>query len=346
MERTADSLETLMRERVRATLEALVEEELAAALGADRSARVGAVRQGYRHGTRPRTLTTSLGPTTLAMPRARIHGAGTVSEWRSQLVPRYQRRTRRVDEAVLGVYLAGTNTRRIKAALAPLLRGGPLSKDAISRLVGRLREDFQTWRTRDLAGDQIRYLFLDGWYPKVRLGKQRVRVPVLVTLGVRADGQRVVLDLRLVGDESAAAWSEVVASLVARHLPAVLFECVACDNATYVEDCLRTMKSLQRVGYRGLLLYDNVGNLMGRYSLSDLSPFQNCLFCQLTGRNLYYFDILVMKDEDVYEWAWSSSSPDSGNSCSGRAACGSAGPADERGGLRCPVPSSCSPACG
>ncbi len=217
-ERTADSLETLMRERVRATLEGLVEEELAAALGADRSARVGTVRQGYRHGTRPRTLTTSLGPTTLAMPRARIHGAGPVSEWRSQLVPRYQRRTRRVDEALLGVYLAGTNTRRIKAALAPLLRGGPLSKDAISRLVGRLREDFETWRTRDLAGDQIRYLFLDGWYPKVRLGKQRVRVPVLVTLGVRADGQRVVLDFRLVGDESAAAWSEVVASLVARHL--------------------------------------------------------------------------------------------------------------------------------
>ncbi len=217
-ERTVDSLETLMRERVRATLEALVEEELAAALGADRSARVGTVRQGYRHGTRPRTLTTSLGPTTLAMPRARIHGVGTASEWRSQLVPRYQRRTRRVDEALLGVYLAGTNTRRIKAALAPLLRGGPLSKDAISRLVGRLREDFETWRARDLAGDQIRYLFLDGWYPKVRLGKQRVRVPVLVTLGVRADGQRVVLDLRLVGDESAAAWSEVVASLVARHL--------------------------------------------------------------------------------------------------------------------------------
>lgn len=38
-------------------------------------------------------------------------------------------------------------------------------------------------------------------------------------LGVRADGQRVVLDLRLAGEESAASWGEVVASLVARHLP-------------------------------------------------------------------------------------------------------------------------------
>ena len=144
-ERTADSLETLMRERVRATLEGLVEEELAAALGADRSARVGTVRQGYRHGTRPRTLTTSLGPTTLAMPRARIHGAGTVSEWRSQLVPRYQRRTRRVDEALLGVYLAGTNTRRIKRRVKT--QASLPSQDAVLLLLfGLLRSGAITLR--------------------------------------------------------------------------------------------------------------------------------------------------------------------------------------------------------
>ena len=40
------------------------------------------------------------------------------AEWRSATVPRYQRRTVRVDEAILGVYWAGTNTRRIKGALA------------------------------------------------------------------------------------------------------------------------------------------------------------------------------------------------------------------------------------
>jgi hypothetical protein len=60
-----------------------------------------------------------------------------------------------VDEAILGVVLADGNTRRIKGALVPLLRGGPLSKDAVSRLVGRLREDFGTWRSRDLADEDI-----------------------------------------------------------------------------------------------------------------------------------------------------------------------------------------------
>ena len=213
------SLELMIRRRARGLIDAIVEEELAAALGAAPSARVGEGRQGYRHGTRERTLTTSLGPTTFAMPRGRVTTpAGTTAEWRSELVPRYQRRSERVDEAILGVYLSGTNTRRIKGALAPLLRGGPLSKDAVSRIVGRLADDFETWRRRDLAEDQIQYLLMDGWYPKVRIGKRRVRVPVLVTLGVRADGQRVVLDVRLAGDESTAAWRDVIRSLVERQV--------------------------------------------------------------------------------------------------------------------------------
>jgi putative transposase len=212
-------LEMAIRQRARMLIDAIVEEELEHALGAAPSVRVGPTRTGYRHGTRERTLTTSLGPTTFAMPRARVvTPEGGTAEWRSALVPRYQRRSEQVDAAILGVYLSGTNTRRIKGALAPLLRGGPLSKDAVSRLVGRLADDFETWRSRDLADDHIQYLLLDGWYPKVRIGKRRVRVPVLVTLGVRADGERVVVDVRLVGDESTAAWRDVIHALVARHV--------------------------------------------------------------------------------------------------------------------------------
>jgi transposase-like protein len=212
------SLEMVIRSRARSWIETIIEDELECVLQAKPSSRVDG-RRGYRHGTRERTLTTSLGPTTIAMPRARLQRAdGSTTEWQSHAVRRYQRRTELVDEAILGVYLSGTNTRRIKGALAPLLRGGPLSKDAVSRLVGRLAEDFETWRARDLAEDAIQYLLLDGWFPKVRIGKRRVRVPVLVTLGVRADGERVVLDVRLAGDESTAAWRDVIRSLVERHV--------------------------------------------------------------------------------------------------------------------------------
>ena len=153
------------------------------------------------------------------MPRGRLSdGQGRSQEWGSQTVARYERRSQRVDEAIVGVYLSGTNTRRIRGALAPLLRGGPLSKDAVSRLVGRFKDDFEQWQKRDLQEDKIRYLYMDGWYPKVRIDKKRVRVPVLVTLGTRDNGERIVIDLRIAGEESSAAWGEVVEGLVQRHL--------------------------------------------------------------------------------------------------------------------------------
>jgi putative transposase len=213
-----DTIELRMRERIRATIEEIVEEELAAALGAGPSSRVEG-RRGYRHGSRERTLTTTMGSATFEMPRARLVAAdGARKEWQSETIRRYERRTARLDEAILGVYLCGANTRRIRGALAPLLRGGPLSKDAVSRLVGRLAQDFAAWSERDLAGEAVRYLIQDGWYPKVRIGKRRVVVPVLVTLGVREDGERVVLDMRMAGEESGASWSEVLASLVRRKM--------------------------------------------------------------------------------------------------------------------------------
>ena len=213
-----DTIELRMRERIRATIEEIVEEELAVALGAGRSSRVEE-RRGYRHGTRERTLTTTLGPATFEMPRARVVAAdGARKEWRSETIRRYERRTARLDEAILGVYLCGANTRRIRGALAPLLRGGPLSKDAVSRLVGRLAQDFAAWSERDLAGEVVCYLIQDGWYAKVRIGKRRVVVPVLVTLGVREDGERIILDMRMAGEESGASWSEVLASLVRRKM--------------------------------------------------------------------------------------------------------------------------------
>jgi transposase-like protein len=214
-----DTIEAEIRGRVRGMIEAIVEAELESVLGAGRSERVGAARTGYRHGARERQLTTSLGKTTIMLPRARLKSAdGAENEWHSRIIRRYQRRTERVDGALLGAYLSGINTRRLRGALSPLLREAPLSKDAVSRLVGRLRDEFTAWSTRDLAAEEVCYLFLDGWYPRVRIGKKRARVPVLVTMGVCADGRRIVLDMRIAGQESEAAWRELLQSLVERHL--------------------------------------------------------------------------------------------------------------------------------
>ena len=74
------SLEMAIRQRARLLIDAIVEEELEHALGAAPSVRVGEARAGYRHGTRERTLTTSLAPTTFPMPRARLVTAAGMTE--------------------------------------------------------------------------------------------------------------------------------------------------------------------------------------------------------------------------------------------------------------------------
>ncbi|MBX3026706.1 hypothetical protein KF840_17510 [bacterium] len=97
----------------------------------------------------------------------------------------------------MGIYLSGTNTRRLRGALAPLLRRAA-GQDAISRLVGRLREDFHVEPAGPWRPSRSATCFSTAGIRGSRIGK-RVRVPVLVTLGTCADGRRVLLDLRVAG---------------------------------------------------------------------------------------------------------------------------------------------------
>ena len=213
-------LEQQLREQVREAIETVLEAELTAALGSGRHERT-ARRAGYRHGTVDRTLTTRDGVRQLRVPRGRVrHADGTTREFRSQLIPRYARRTREVDAAILSSYLAGANSRRIRAALRPLLGDQHLSKSAVSRIVGRLKVLFATWQTRPLADERYAVLFLDGVHLKVRLARRVVAVPVLVALGGTLAGQKRLVALQLAATEAAVSWRAVLTDLQQRGLPA------------------------------------------------------------------------------------------------------------------------------
>jgi transposase-like protein len=207
--------------RIREAIEAVLEEELLAALGADRHEQAPS-RRGYRHGTRTRTVTTVDGTRALRVPRGRVQTATGTTEFQSAVLPRYARRTREIDDAVLGCYLAGANSRRIRQALQPLLGTQHLSKSAVSRVVARLKDLLARWQTRPL--DEARYgiIFLDGFHLRVRLAGRVVVVPVLAALGVTDDGQKQLLALQLAASEATAAWGHLVGDLQARGLPAPL----------------------------------------------------------------------------------------------------------------------------
>jgi putative transposase len=214
------SVDEFLRARVRELVEEILQEEVTGTIGPARSAR-GATRAGYRHGTRPRRLTLVAGTVEITVPRARLqHPDGRWTEWQSELLPRYRRMSAAVEQAVLRTYLAGCNTRRLKAALSPLVHKGPLSKSAVSRLVQRLQVAFETWQARDLSETPMPYVYLDALYPRVRCAGRVGVLPVLVALGITPLGDKVVLALQTSGVETGAAWADLVETLVARGLRA------------------------------------------------------------------------------------------------------------------------------
>jgi len=234
-----DPIEAGIRERVRGFIEALVEQELGAALGRGRYERDAGRPKGYRNGTRERQLTGSFGPVRISVPRARLatEGGGT-REWRSAALPRYARMTRQVEALIAGAYLAGTNTRRVKRALAALFKGA-VGKDVVSRTWRKVRADWEAWNKRSLAEEPIVRLILDGTVVRVRLDRKATAISLLVVLGVRRDGQKVLLAVRNMGGESEAAWRGVLDGLVARGLRTPEFLIV--DGAAGLERALAAL---------------------------------------------------------------------------------------------------------
>ena len=220
-----DPIETEVRARSRQFIEDLIRGELDAALARPRYGRgkmagneAMAEVTGHRHGSRTRSLTGTFGPIEIAVPRARLtKPEGGTAEWKSQALRAYQRRTLAADALIASSYLAGTNTRRVRRALAALF-GGTVGKDTVSRTWRKVKSDWDAWNSRSLAEEPIVRLILDGTVVRVRLDRKATSISLLVVLGVRADGQKVLLAIRSMGGESAEAWRTVLGDLIKRGL--------------------------------------------------------------------------------------------------------------------------------
>ena len=230
-----DPIEDRLRAMVRQTIEAMFEEELAQALGRARYAR-GGKGKGYRNGHRERELVGTFGTETVRVPRARIEGEdGRAREWRSKALPRYRRLTKKAEALIASVYLSGTNTRRVKRALFALFKGA-VSKDVVSRAWRKVKVDWDAWCARNLADEDIVRLILDGTVVRTRIDKRATNVSVLAAIGVRRDGQKVLLSIQNMGGESTAAWADFLGDLDARGLKRPEF--VIVDGAPGLEAAL------------------------------------------------------------------------------------------------------------
>jgi len=118
-------------------------------------------------------------------------------------------------------------------------RRRPGRKDIVSRTWRKVRTDWDAWTRRDLAGEDVVRLILDGTVVRVRLYRRATSISLLVVLGVRRDGQKVLLSIKNMGGESEAAWRSILDDLVARGLRTPEF--LITDGAAGLERALAAL---------------------------------------------------------------------------------------------------------
>ncbi|HLN16305.1 MAG TPA: IS256 family transposase [Acidimicrobiales bacterium] len=182
-------------------------------MGRDRYARGERSREGSRNGYCPTTIKTTAGPVTLERPKLR----GTDAQFASRLLGTGVCRTNALESLVIAGFVRGLSVRDVEATLAEAL--GPeaaLSKSTVSRICEAIKTEFDTWRTRDLSGLRLDYLFLDGSHFKFHAGARSE--PVLAAWGITTDGSPVLVALSPGSSESHDAWADFLNELLSRGL--------------------------------------------------------------------------------------------------------------------------------
>ncbi|MFQ5530815.1 MAG: IS256 family transposase [Gemmatimonadota bacterium] len=174
-----------------------------------------------RNGSYRRQLLTELGDIELHVPRTRRYSP-------VEVVRAYARRAEHIDRMILACFVLGLSTRKVAEALLPIL-GRPVSASTVSRVAKSLDGAVAAFHRRPLR-DHYRVLMLDGVVLTRKTGAGALRRPVLVALGLRADGRKEIIDFRLALAESQVQWELFLNDLYRRGLEGRRLQLVCVDG--------------------------------------------------------------------------------------------------------------------
>ena len=172
-------------------------------------------RQGYANGTKPKRIDTPAGTVTVQVPKTAGHQDAA---FYPQSLERGRRSVRAVMLAVAEMYIKGVSTREVEAVMREFGIES-LSSSQVSRATKMLDEELEAWRTRALG--EIKYLFIDARYEKVRIGGVVRDAAVLSAIGIGLDERRRVLGISVALSEAEVHWRAFLESLQARGMRGV-----------------------------------------------------------------------------------------------------------------------------
>lgn len=206
-----EMIRTDIRETIGQYLSGLMDAELTHFLGRKPYERLeGDVN--HRNGSYGRNFTLKgIGEVDLQVPRDRR------GNFKTHVIPRGKRYEDALRQDLCLMFLTGISTRSL-SMISKKLIGRKISAGEVSNVNNELIEEAEKWRTRDLSEDSFKYIFVDGVCFDMRIGKSIESVPVLVAIGIKKTGQKLVLGLQAGDKESASNWREFFKDLKNRGL--------------------------------------------------------------------------------------------------------------------------------
>lgn len=169
-------------------------------------------RRGYSNGYKPKTVKTRMGEITFSIPQVREGG------FYPSVLEKGLRSERALTMTLAEMYVQGVSTRKVKE-ITEQLCGFEVSAEQVSRATAQLDSVLQEWRERPLG--EIRYLYLDARYEKVRESSQVRDAAVLVATGIDPAGERQVLGVSVSLSEQETHWKAFLKALKDRGMHGV-----------------------------------------------------------------------------------------------------------------------------
>jgi len=192
-------------------LTALMNAELTHFLGREPYER-SSEKSNHRNGSYSRSFTLKgIGDVEVRVPRDRN------GEFKTQVIPRSKRYEEEIALDLSLMFLTGISTRSL-SMISRRLIGRDISHTEVSKVNTELSEAVERWRNRDLSGEKVKYIFVDGVNFRMRIKSEIELVPVLVAIGVTQSGHRLVLGVQSGDKESSSNWREFFRDLKIRGL--------------------------------------------------------------------------------------------------------------------------------
>lgn len=227
----ARDVQDMLKDLLGDTLQGMLEAEMDEHLGYSKYDYKNKETSDSRNGYSKKTVTSSMGPITLDIPRDR---EGT---FEPQAVKKNETDVSTIEDQVLSMYAKGMTTRDISEHLISVY-GVDASAEMISHMTDRILPIAREWQNRPLERTYA-IVFMDAVHFYVREDNRTIKKAVYVAIGTKLNGQRDVLGLWVGGNESAKYWLGVLNEIKNRGVEDILI--VSVDGLTGFVDAINAV---------------------------------------------------------------------------------------------------------